>query len=227
MTQPAPTSAGRSVLLSGASGLVGAEVLDQLKADASVTRIVVIGRRPMPSLDPRIQSVVVDFDRLESHAELFAVDQIICALGTTMKRAGSKEAFRRVDLEYPLALARLGLAHGAHHFLLITALGADAESRIFYNQVKGELENGLRTLGYRSVTIVRPSLLLGKRKEFRPFERLAMIVGEVVPGRYRPVRARDVARALVTAARSDERGLRIIESEQIKEWSDAPPPVRE
>jgi len=227
VTQPPPTAAGRSVLLAGASALVAAEVLALLKADASVTRIVVIGRRPMPSLDPRIPSVVVDFDKLEARADLFAVDQIICALGTTMKRAGSKEAFRRVDLEYPLAMARLGLAHGAHHFLVVTGLGADAASRIFYNQVKGELENALRLLAYRSVTIVRPSLLLGKRKEFRPFERLAMIVGEVIPGRYRPVRARDVARALVTAARTDERGLRIIESEQIKEWNSGTPPPEE
>jgi uncharacterized protein YbjT (DUF2867 family) len=217
VTQPTRSSAGRSVLLAGASGLVGAEVLDQLKADPTVARIVVIGRRPMPSLDPRIEAHVVDFDTLSSHGDLFAVDQIICALGTTMKRAGSKEAFRRVDLEYPLAMARLGLAHGARHFLLVSALGADVDSRVFYNQVKGEVEDGLRPLAYRSVTIVRPSLLLGKRKEFRPFERLAMIVGEVVPGRYRPVRARDVAKALVTSARKDEPGLRIIESEQIKE----------
>lgn len=219
MTQPLRSSAGRSVLLAGASGLVGAEVLDQLKADTTVTRIVVIGRRPMPSLDPRIEAQVVDFDTLSSRADLFAVDQIICALGTTMKQAGSKEAFRRVDLEYPLAMARLGLAHGARHFLLVSALGADVDSRVFYNQVKGEVEDGLRPLGYRSVTIVRPSLLLGKRKEFRPFERLAMIVGEVVPGRYRPVRARDVAKALVAAARKDEPGLRIIESEHIKDAS--------
>jgi uncharacterized protein YbjT (DUF2867 family) len=221
VTQPPPPrpSAGRSVLVAGASGLVGAEVLDQLKGDPSVTRIVVIGRRPMPSLDPRIEARVVNFDALEANADLLAVDQIICALGTTMKQAGSKEAFRRVDLEYPLALARLGLAHGARHFLLVSALGADAESRVFYTQVKGELENALRPLGYRSVTIVRPSLLLGKRKEFRPFERLAAIVGEVVPGRYRPVRARDVAKALVTSARKDEPGLRIIESEQIKDAS--------
>ena len=215
--QPPHSSAGRSVLLAGASGLVGAEVLDQLKADPSVSRIVVIARRPMPSLDPRIEARVVDFNALDSNADLFAVDQIFCALGTTMKQAGSKEGFRRVDFEYPLALARLGVAHGARHFLLVSALGADAESRIFYNQVKGELENALRTLGLRSVTIVRPSLLLGKRKEFRPFERLAMIVGEVVPGRYRPVRAKDVAKALVTWARKDEPGLRIIESEQIKD----------
>lgn len=204
------------MLLAGASGLVGSEVLDQLKADKTVSRIVVIGRRPMATLEPRLQAHVVDFDNLAAHAELLAADQIICALGTTMKQAGSKEAFRRVDYEYPLALAKRGLEKGAHHFLLVSALGADVESRIFYNQVKGELENALRTLPYRSVTIVRPSLLLGKRKEFRPFERLAMIVGEVVPGRFRPVRASEVAAALVTAARNDEPGFRIVESEQIK-----------
>ena len=195
---------------------MGAEVLKQLEADSSVTRIVLIGRRPMPTSDPRIQAHVVDFDNLESRADLFAVDQIFCALGTTMKHAGSEEAFRRVDLEYPLKMARLGLAGGARHFLLVSSLGADADSRVFYNRVKGELENVLRTMGYRSVTFVRPSLLLGKRQEFCPFERLAMIVGEVVPGRYRPVLARDVAGALLAAAREDKLGLKIIESEQIK-----------
>jgi len=201
---------------------VGSELLDQLKADATVTRIVLIARRPLPTLDPRIESHVVNFDALDS--DLFAVDQIICALGTTMKQAGSKEAFRRVDLEYPLAMAKLGLARGARHFLLVSALGADVESRIFYNRVKGELEDSLRTLPYRSVTIVRPSLLLGKRAEFRPFERLAMIVGEIVPGRYRPVRARDVARALMSAARKDEPGFRIIESEHITTADKFPSP---
>jgi uncharacterized protein YbjT (DUF2867 family) len=211
-----PTSAQRSVLLAGATGLVGGEVVKQLEADQTVTRIVIIGRRPSPSATPRITTRIVDFDRLEADADVFAVDQIVCALGTTMKQAGSKEAFRRVDLEYPLRLARLGLAGGARHFLLVSALGANAESRIFYNRVKGELEDTLRTMGYRSVTIVRPSLLLGKRTDFRLVERLGMIVGEVIPGRYRPVKARDVARALATAARIDEPGLHIIESEDIK-----------
>jgi uncharacterized protein YbjT (DUF2867 family) len=217
MKESSPAApASRSVLLAGATGLVGGEVLKQLEADSTVARIVIIGRRPAPSASPRIVARVVDFDRLDDQAELFAVDQIICALGTTMRQAGSKEAFRRVDLEYPLKLARLGLPHGARHFLLVSALGASADSRVFYNRVKGELEDSLRTMPYRSVTIVRPSLLLGKRQDFRLIERIGMVLGEVIPGRYRPVKARDVARALVAAAREDVPGLHIIESEDIK-----------
>lgn len=216
MTKPSTPSAPRSVLLAGATGLVGADVLRQLEADPSVTRIIIIGRRPAPSASPRINTQVVDFDDLDSRADLFAVDQIICALGTTMKQAGSKDAFRRVDLEYPLKMARLGYSHGARHFLLVSALGANVDSRVFYNQVKGVLEEALRSMSYRSVTIVRPSLLLGKRKDFRLFERVGMVIGEFIPGRYRPVRAHDVARALVTAAREDAPGLQIIESEDIK-----------
>lgn len=216
MSKPSATSASRSVLLAGATGLVGAEILKQLEADPSVTRIVIIGRRPAPSASPRINTQVVDFDKLDSYGDLFAVDQIICALGTTLKQAGSKEAFRRVDLDYPMRIARLGLASGARHFLLVSALGANIDSRVFYNQVKGVLEEALRSMSYRSVTIVRPSLLLGKRKEFRLLERIGMVVGEFVPGRYRPVRARDVAGALVAAAREDAPGFQIIESEDIK-----------
>src|SRR4051812_37114186 len=217
LTKASPQSVTRSVLVAGATGLVGGEVLRQLEADPTVTRIVAIGRRPAPSATPRITTCVVDYDHLEAHADLFAVDQIFCALGTTMKQAGSKAAFRRVDFEYPLKLAQLGLSKGARHFLLVSALGANVDSRIFYNRIKGELEDALRTMGYRSVTIVRPSLLLGKRAEFRLIERIGMVVGEFIPGRMRPVKARDVARALTTAARADIPGLQIIESEHIKE----------
>lgn len=210
------TPKGRSVLVVGATGLVGAEIVRQLAADASVQRIVVISRRPLVDRPARVESHIVDFDRLHEHASLFAVDQIFCALGTTIKQAGSQAAFRQVDFEYPLAVARLGLKGGARHFLLVSALGANSESGIFYNRVKGELEDQLRSLGYRSVSIARPSLLLGKREEFRLMERVGMVIGELVPGRYRPVQAEAVAKSLVTAAQIDAPGLHIIESEEIR-----------
>jgi uncharacterized protein YbjT (DUF2867 family) len=210
------TPKGRSALVVGATGLVGAEIVRQLVADASVDRIVVISRRPLADRPARVESHVVDFDRLREHASLFAVDQIFCALGTTIKQAGSQAAFRQVDFEYPLAVARLGLKAGARHFLLVSALGANSESGIFYNRVKGELEDQLRSLGYRSVSIARPSLLLGKREEFRLMERVGMVIGELVPGRYRPVHAEAVAKSLVTAAQIDAPGLHIIESEEIR-----------
>ena len=224
VTQPTPTSTGRSVLLAGATGLVGAEVLRHLIDDRTVGRIVVVGRRAVSAADPRVESRIIDFDHLDASASLFAVGQIICALGTTIRQAGSEDAFRRVDFDYPLAMAHLGLKQGARHFLVVSALGANAESRIFYSRVKGELEDRLRSIGYRSVTIVRPSLLLGKRDEFRLLERVGMVLGEIVPGRYRPVHASAVAETLVTAARLDAPGLHIIESEEIRTGVTTSPP---
>ena len=122
----------------GATGLVGREIVRLLCADPGVNRIVVVTRRPFVVLeDPKLQPKVVDFDALDSAGDAFAVDQIFCALGTTIKQAGSEPAFRRVDLEYPLAAAKLGVEHGASHFLLVSAVGASASSRVFYNRVKG------------------------------------------------------------------------------------------
>jgi uncharacterized protein YbjT (DUF2867 family) len=217
---PASGPSGRSVLVVGATGLVGAEVVRQLAADETAARVVVAARRRPDDLPARVEAHAIDFDRLQDHEALFAVDQIICALGTTIKQAGSQAAFRKVDFEYPLTIARLGLKNGARHFLLVSALGANAQSGIFYNRVKGQLEDQLRSLGYRAVTIARPSLLIGSRKEFRLLERIGAVIGEVVPGRFRPVRAEAVAHSLVTAARIDAPGLHIIESEEIREGVD-------
>jgi uncharacterized protein YbjT (DUF2867 family) len=212
--------AGRSVLVVGATGLVGAEAVRQLSADPTVSRVVALVRRIPAGLPEKVEAHEVDFDRLADHERLFAVDQIICALGTTIRQAGSQAAFRKVDFDYPLAVARLGHRNGARHFLLVSAIGANSESGIFYNRVKGELEDQLRSLGYRSVTIVRPSLLIGPRKETRLFEKIGAVIGGLVPGRYRPVRAEAVARSLVTAARVDAPGLHIIESDEIREGID-------
>lgn len=206
---------GRRVLLAGATGLVGAELLQQLLADDGIERVTALVRRPLAEPSERLETRIVDFERLEQVAEAFAVDQIFCALGTTIRQAGSQERFRRVDYDYPLALARLGVEHGARHFLLVSALGADAGSRVFYNRVKGGLEDALRRLDFRSLTIVRPSLLLGDRREFRPGEEIGKRLAWLVPDRWRPVHARDVAAALVQAARDDAAGPRIIESREI------------
>lgn len=214
---------GRIVMVLGATGLVGGELLRQLLARRGVARVVAPGRRPVapPAGIPREQAVkldprVVDFDRLERDADAFnGVTQIFCALGTTIRQAGSRERFRRVDQEYPLEAARLGLRLGARHFLLVSAIGADPDSRIFYNRVKGELERDLRALGYRSLTIVRPSLLLGERAEFRLGEEIGKLVGWLAPRRWAPVQARDVARVLVEAAERDDAGVRVVESGDI------------
>jgi len=208
----------RRVLLAGATGLVGGELLAQLAADSTVSRVTAMVRRnpgPLPLPADRIRTEIVDFDDLAGREALFGVDQVFCALGTTRARAGSREAFRRVDFDYPLEIARLAREGGARHFLLVSALGADARSAVFYNRVKGELEEAVRALGFRSLTIVRPSLLQGERAEFRPVEALMKRLAWVAPRRYAPVHAGDVAGALVAAAREDAPGLRVIESADI------------
>jgi uncharacterized protein YbjT (DUF2867 family) len=168
-----------------------------------------------------VESHVVAFDDLAAHASLFEVDQIVCALGTTIRQAGTQEAFRVVDYDYPLTAARLGQERGATHFLLVSSLGADARSRVFYSRVKGELEAAVLALPYRSVTIVRPSLLLGPRSEHRLGEQIAKRLAFLVPAKYKPISAHAVAAALVRAAKDDAPGRRILESREIGALADA------
>ena len=219
------TRLSKSLLLLGATGLVGSHCLRLLATDRAFDHVVVPTRRPLPrelalgNVEPHI----IDFDNLAAHASLFRADQIICALGTTIKQAGTQEAFRAVDYHYPLTAARLGQEQGATHFLLVSSLGADARSRVFYSRVKGELESAVLALPYRSVTIVRPSLLLGPRAEYRLGEQVVKRLAFLVPAKYKPVDAHAVASAVVRAAKADIPGRRIIESREIRALAAADP----
>lgn len=210
-----------TALVVGATGLVGRECLRLLLGEERVERVITLTRRELPAElraapgADRLGARLVSFDELDRHASAFAVTEIYCALGTTIRQAGSSEQFRRVDFDYALAVARLGRDQGAAHFLLVSALGANARSRIFYNRVKGELERAVLALGYPSTTIVRPSLLLGERAERRRGEELAKRVGFLFPRKYRPVSATAVAATLVRAAREGRPGARVIESAEI------------
>lgn len=208
----------RIALVAGATGLVGRECLRLLANDDNVEEARALARRPLPPelAWPRVRECRMNFDHLHAHATQFQVDWVFCALGTTMHKAGSREAFRRVDYDYPLAIAKAALEHGASHFLLVSAIGANPGSRFFYNRVKGELEEAVRSLGYPSVTIARPSLLLGKRNERRPGEELARRVGWLLPPRWRPVPASQVASALVRAAHAPVFGVRILENAALR-----------
>jgi uncharacterized protein YbjT (DUF2867 family) len=207
----------RSVSILGATGLVGSECVRVFAESREFERVSALVRRPLPtSIAPsRVETHIIDFDRLDAAAEHFRVSHVVCALGTTMRKAGSREQFRRVDHDYPLAAARLGLSQGAQHFLLVSALGANARSRIFYSRVKGEVEDAILALRYRCVTIVRPSLLLGERGEFRLGESIGKLFAGMTPRRYRPVHARQVAATLLRAAVEDRPGVRLIESREI------------
>ena len=210
-----------SVLLVGATGLVGRECLRLLLADNAFGRIIVVTRRPLsPDVrSPKLETHVVDFDHLNEYDALFEVDAILCTLGTTIRQAGSRTRFRTVDYEYPLSFAKLGRRHGCNHFLVVSALGANTKSRVFYNRVKGEMEDALKTLGYPRLTIIRPSLLLGPRAELRLGEEVAKRVtrwlGPLVPRAFKPVEARAVAMAMIRAAREQGSGVRVVESWEI------------
>lgn len=217
-----------SILVAGATGLVGRSCVQRLVNEPAFSRIVILTRRPLPTemqerFGSRIEERRVDFDRLssEEYSDAFRVDQILCCLGTTIKKAGSRERFREVDFGYPKTIAELGVGHGARHFLLVSALGADSGSRIFYNRVKGELEDAVLEMPFRSVTIARPSLLLGDRGEFRLGEEVAKRLRLLIPGRYKPVHADDVASELVEAAKRDAAGPRVIESAEIRRLGNA------
>jgi uncharacterized protein YbjT (DUF2867 family) len=162
-----------------------------------------------------VRTVVVDFDRLDEQPDVFRASHVFCALGTTIKQAGSPERFRQVDFGYSLRAAELAAAAGARHFLLVSSVGASPTSRGLYLRVKGDLEAAIMALGFPSVTVVRPSLLLGDRKEFRLGEELAMRLSWAFPRRYRAVHVRDVVRALVNAAIEDRPGVRVIENTDI------------
>ena len=212
----------RSAVVLGASGLVGGELLDRLLGAPEWGRVVAVGRRPLAREHPKLAQRVVDFERLAEAADAFAVDDVFCCLGTTIRQAGSQAAFRRVDHDYPLEAARLALNRGAEQYLLVSAIGADAGARVFYNRVKGEVERDVAALALPRVVIVRPSLLLGERAEFRLGERVAAVGMRVAAPllvgplrKYRAVEARSVAAAMVRLTRERGRGVRVVESDEI------------
>jgi uncharacterized protein YbjT (DUF2867 family) len=210
-----------TVVVAGATGLVGRECVRQLAAEPSVARTIALVRRPpAPGMfPPSVDVVVLDFALLEQCAAGLGATHVVCALGTTMRQAGSRDAFRLVDHDFVVALARgarAGEGPGAHHFVLVSALGADPDSAFFYNRVKGETEQAVLAVGYRSVTILRPSLLLGARGEFRLGEAIAKRFAWLTPPAYKPVQARDVAAAAVRVIVEDRPGTRIIESRELR-----------
>ena len=208
---------GLTALIAGASGLVGGECLKLLRASDRYERVIVVTRRDLGSVarHARVQQVIVDFARLQGVAAQLVADHVYCAMGTTIRKAGSQQRFREVDGEYPRQLAEITLANGASHFSLGSALGASRTSPFFYSRVKGELEDSLRAMHWPSLCFVRPSIIAGDRKESRPMERLAEHALKWAPRTWRPVQARDIAAAMINTALRAPRGLAVIESRDI------------
>lgn len=206
------------LLLVGATGLVGSEVLRLALMDARITAIVAPVRRPLPP-HPKLSAPLIDFDQLPPDASWWQADAVICTLGTTMKVAGTRQIFSRVDHDYPLTVARLALAAGTRTYVLNSAAGANAGSRIFYNRVKGELERDLEALGFASLTHVRPGLIGGERAVARAGEgaalRILRVLGPVLPRRWRINPAPRIAAALLEAALAAAPGVHVVTSAQL------------
>ncbi|MBX3677090.1 MAG: NAD(P)H-binding protein [Rhodocyclaceae bacterium] len=206
------------LLLVGATGAVGQAALSLALAEPRIAEVVALTRRPLAP-QAKLRNVVADFAGLPEDADCWKVDAVICALGTTMKAAGSEARFAAVDRDLPVLVAQRTRAAGATRFALNSSLGANPSGN-FYLRTKAEAEEGIRKLGFPAYTIVRPSLIDVERSEVRPGERIGLLFARafapLIPRRYRAVKADAIAQALLTGALRDDAGERLVESEALQ-----------
>jgi uncharacterized protein YbjT (DUF2867 family) len=198
------------VLILGATGLVGCSALAQALARSAVTQVIALTRKPLATQDKLMNPVAPELERLLPKVATWRPDAAICAIGTTIKEAGSKEAFRSVDHDLPLLFARLAHEAGTQNFALVSAIGASVDSPFLYVKVKGELERDVREIGFRSLTILRPGIIEGERDEVRLAESLVLklshFLAPVLPKRFHVNPASRIAQALVDAVVTAEPG---------------------
>lgn len=213
---------GKTALIAGASGLIGSHVLQLLADDNTFSRVKLITRKPLAINREKVSEIVVDFEELNQFSQRLAADVVFCCLGTTIKTAGSQANFRKVDFTYCFELAKAAKAQGAKQFILISSLGADDKASNFYLRTKGEIETAIAALNFDSFCILRPSMLLGDRKETRIGESIGKIfmqaTGFLFAGplkKYKAIEAQTVARCMVELAQNPEPGKLIFESDVI------------
>lgn len=215
--------AGKTAILIGATGLVGGHCLRELLASPAYDKVIAVTRRPLKLRHEKLQTIEIPFDQLGEALADIKADDAFCCLGTTIRQAGTKAEFHKVDYGYAYEFAHRMQANGAGHFLLVSALGARAGSPVFYNRVKGTLESDIRSLGFSCLTIFQPSFLLGDRAEARIGEalgaRLSTLIAPLLRGPLRaahPVKGADLAAAMVAAALSGGKGVRICRYNEIQ-----------
>lgn len=214
----------KTALIAGSTGLTGGYLLNLLLESPNYNKVISLVRKPTGKTDNKLEESVIDFEKLDSEiADLKADDVFIC-LGTTIKKAKTQENFKKVDLEYPITIAKTLKQNGARQLAVVSAMGANSKSKIFYNRTKGQMEVALEKVGYKNLFILQPSLLMGNRSEFRLGEKIGQkvmcIVDPLMVGpakKYRSINAYDVAYAMLALCNGSLSGINRVESEDIKE----------
>lgn len=211
----------KTALLVGSTGLIGRQLLPLLLESSRYKEVIALSRAPLPP-HSKLTVIQTDLTSLPQYSNRLVADDVFCCLGTTMRKAKSKEAFRKVDFDYPLAVANLAKELGTTQYLLVSALGANKRSSVFYNRVKGEIEEAITSVGFSAVHIFRPSLLTGPREEKRSGEDAARIFygifGFLIPTRYKAIDSGKVAQAMIASAKNESPGVSIHESEEIQKY---------
>lgn len=210
-------------IIAGATGLIGNNLLHQLLDHPHYTKITAIVRKEIPLQHPKLEQLIVDFDRLENHQEHIKGDVVFCALGTTKTKTPDKEQYRKIDYQYPLDIAFIAHQNGASQYHLVSSLGANEHSSIFYSKLKGEVERDLKTIPFKAIHIYRPSLLDGERKEQRNAEGfmigLMHILNPLLIGglkKYRSIKIEKVASAMLKQSLRPAEGIFTYDSDEIQ-----------
>ncbi len=213
----------KTALIIGATGLVGGFVLEDLLNDDYYSEVIVLTRKSLNKSNPKLKEILVDFNNLENYKNDIKADTVFCCLGTTIKTAGSQEAFKKVDYEYPLRVAEIAKENGATNYLLISALGSSKSSIVFYNRVKGEVEADIAKLNFESFHILQPSLIIGERKESRTGEDIAQKLSPVYDAimfgplaKYKSIKASQIAKAMVYYSKLVTKGIMRHESSELQ-----------
>ncbi|WP_395052410.1 NAD(P)H-binding protein [Flavobacterium sp.] len=216
----------KTALLIGSTGLIGKELLSNLLQSSHYDKVIIFVRKKSEIIHPKLEQVLVNFDKIEEVKHQIKGDDFFCTIGTTIKTAGSKDAFRKVDFEYPKQFSQFAQENKASQFLVISSLGADKNSTNFYLKTKGELQYFLKSSGFKSVSILQPSLLLGNRTEFRLVEKMGSVFSKLFPfvfigslKKYKPIEAKTVANAMIKIALQNNSGFRIYQSDELEEIS--------
>jgi uncharacterized protein YbjT (DUF2867 family) len=214
----------KTALMIGSTGLIGSHLLELLLHSNDYEKVITFVKRDTGIKHSKLTQHIIDFDKLESYKEFITGDDFFCTIGTTIKKAGSKEAFRKVDFEYPRQFASFAIQNKVKQFLIISSLGADANSGNFYLKTKGEIEAFLRDSNFESVSVLQPSLLLGNRTEFRLGEKIGaffmkafsfIFLGKLK--KYKPIESNTVAKALLKVAQRNDKGFKKYESDTIQQ----------